>query len=114
MENQPSQKIQKHCNFEPEDFQDRILSMLWFNDIEWTERGNSGIIFQIPNMSRLTRRDSRKDTGPFTGPGEEKKWYGTLRYTPEGTWESIATQNGSFKETGHPVCKSISALVVEF
>ena len=32
------------------------------------------------------------------GLGEEKKWYGTLPYTPEG------------KDTGHPVFKSISAL----
>ena len=34
----------------------------------------------------------------FLGLGVEKKWYGTLPYTPEG------------KDTGHPVFKSISAL----
>ena len=37
--------------------------------------------------------------------------YGTLSCTPEGKCDSIATEMvGRFKETGHPVSKSISAL----
>ena len=47
----------------------------------------------------------------FLGPGDEKKWYGTLSYTPEGKWDSTATQVVErFKETGHRVLKNISAL----
>ena len=41
----------------------------------------------------------------------KKKWYGTLSYTPEEQWDSTATQMVErFKETNHPVFKSISAL----
>ena len=40
-----------------------------------------------------------------------KKWYGTPNYTPEGKWDSVATEMvGRFKETGYPVFKGISAL----
>ena len=38
----------------------------------------------------------------FFGPGYEKKWYGTLRYTPEGTWVSIATDGGTIQRNGSP------------
>ena len=43
--------------------------------------------------------------------GDEKKWYGTLSCTPKGQWDSSATQLVErFKETSHPVFKSISAV----
>ena len=44
-------------------------------------------------------------------PWRRIRWYGTLSYTPEGTWDSIASQKVErFKKSGHPVLKSISAL----
>ena len=47
----------------------------------------------------------------FLGPGDEKKWCGTLPYTPEGNWESTATRMlGRFTDTAHPIFKSICAL----
>ena len=43
----------------------------------------------------------------FLGPGDEKKWYGTL----SRKWDSPAARMVErFKGTGHPVFKSISAL----
>ena len=64
-------------------------------------------VFQIPNKSRITPRGH----WTFLGPRDEKKWYGALSYTLEGKWNSIATQMvGRFKETGHAVFNSISAL----
>ena len=44
------QKIQKDLqvrNMEPEKFEDRIVFMSMFNDIEWTQRGNSEIYFKF-------------------------------------------------------------------
>ena len=59
----------------------------------------------------MGEKDSRKDTGRSSGPGDEKKWYGTLLYTSEGKWDATATQMVErFKDTRHPVFKSISAL----
>ena len=66
-----------------------------------TKNGNDGICISNSEKSRNTR----------LGPGDEKKCYGTLPYTPEGKCDSTATQMvEQFKDTGHPVFKSISAL----
>ena len=47
----------------------------------------------------------------FVGPGDEKKWYGTRDYKPEGKLNSIASQMvQKFKETGRPVFTSVSVL----
>ena len=60
-------------------------------------------VFRIQKEARNTRT--------FLGPGDEKKWYGTLPCTPEGKWDSTATQMVErFKDTDHPVFKGISAL----
>ena len=46
----------------------------------------------------------------FLCPGDEKKWYGTLPNTPEGKRDSTVTQMVErFKDTCHPVFKSINA-----
>ena len=55
------QKIQKDLkdrNIEPENFEHRIIFMSMLNDIDWSERciANS-------EQVRITRRDSREDTG---------------------------------------------------
>ena len=84
-----------------------------FNDIEGQREEILYLnnLFQIPKSSRSMRRDSREDIGHSSGPGNEKKWYGTLSETPEGNWDSTATQMVErVKETSHPVFKSISAL----
>ena len=68
--------------------------------------------FKFRKNSRSMRRDSREDTGHSSAlVGDEKKWYGTPSYTPEGKWDSTAAQMVErFKETAHPVFKSTSAL----
>ena len=58
-----SKKNLKDRNIEPEKFEDRIIFMSMFNDIDWSKRGHSERCIQIPNKSRITRRDSREDTG---------------------------------------------------
>ena len=47
----------------------------------------------------------------FLGPGDEKKWYGTLSYKPDGKWDSAASSMVQrFAETCHQIFKGISAL----
>ena len=48
-------------------------------------------VFQIPNKSRITRKDAREDK-TFLSSGDEKKWCGTFSYPPEGKCDSTATQ----------------------
>ena len=62
------QKIQKDLqdrSIDPGHFEDRIIFMSMFNDIDWTKRRNPDA-FQIPNTSRITWRDSREDNGHFS------------------------------------------------
>ena len=65
--------------------------MSMFNDIDWTKRGNSERC--ISNAEQVKNYAERFSRGHWTflGPGDEKKWYGTLSYTPEGKSVSIAT-----------------------
>ena len=47
----------------------------------------------------------------FLGPGSEEKLYGISSYAQKGEWDSTANKMVQrFKETGHLVFKSISAL----
>ena len=108
------QKIQndlRERNIEPETFTDRIIFMSMCNDNDWTRKGNDGIC--ISNFEKVKAYAKRFSQGHWTflGLGDEKKWYGTLTYTPEGKWDSTATHMVErFKDTAHPVFKSISAL----
>ena len=90
----------------------RIIFVSMFNDIDWTRRENSEKC--ISNSEQVKNYAERFSRGhwSFPGPGDEQKWYGTLSCTPEGKWDSIATEmvgHGHFKDTGHPVFNGISA-----
>ena len=98
------QKIQEDLqdrNVEPEDFEDRIIVMSMFNDIEWTKRGISETcISNSEQVKNYAKRFSRGHSS-FLGPGDEKKGYGTLSCTVEGKWDSIAAEMvGHFTEAG--------------
>ena len=98
-------------SIEPEKFIDRINFMSMFNDIDWTRKGNDGTC--ISNSEKVKEYAKRFSQGHWTflGLGDEKKWYGTLPYTPEGKWDTTATQRVKrFQDTSHPVLESISAL----
>ena len=108
---QEVQKILQKWNINPEEFTDRIIFMPMFNDIDWTRKGNDGIC--IPNSEKLrnTRKRFSRGHWTFLGPGDDKKWYGTLLCAPEGKWDSTATQMVErWKNTSLPVFKNISAL----
>ena len=71
-------------NIEPEKFEDRFVFMPMFNDIDWTKRGNSEKC--KPKSEHVKNFAERFSRGHWTflGPGDEKKWYGTLSYTLGG------------------------------
>ena len=52
-------------NIEPEKFEDRIIFMSMFNDIDWTAKGNEEKCISNQTKSRCTRRGFRKDIGRF-------------------------------------------------
>ena len=93
-------------------FTDQIIFMSMFNDIDWTRKGNDEIC--ISNSQKNVKDYAKRflqGHSTFFGPGDEKKWYGTLPDTRERKWDSFAAQMVErFKDTGHPVLKSISAL----
>ena len=69
----------------------------------------------VSNSERIKNYAKRFSQGQWTflGPADEQKWYGTLPYTPEGKWDSLQPLKimvERFKDTGHPVFKSISAV----
>ena len=98
-------------NIEREKFEDRIIFMSMFNDIDEDEERKFGKMhFKSEQVKNYAMRFSRGHW-TFLGPRDEKKFYGTPSYTPEGKWDSIAPQMvDRFKETSQPVFKSISAL----
>ena len=67
----------EHCT-------DWIIFMSMINDIDWTRKGNDGIC--ISNSEKVNEYAKRfsQEQWTFLGPGDEKKWYGTLPETPEG------------------------------
>ena len=85
--------------------------MSMFNDIEWTKKENlEQCISNAQTVENFAKRFSQGHW-TFLGPGDEKKWYGILCFSLEGEWDSTATPMVErFKETNHPVFKSISAL----
>ena len=79
-------------------FGDRIIFMSMFNDIDWTRKRNEEICLSNAHWT-------------FLGLGNEKKSCGGHNCEVEGKWNSIASQmKQRFKETGHQIFTSASAL----
>ena len=77
--------------FEPEEFQDKIIFMSRIYDIDWTEKGHS--VKCNPNSNQIKNYVEKFSQGhlTFLVPGDERKWYGTLCYKPDGKWDSVAS-----------------------
>ena len=111
---QMHQEIQddlKKRNIEPEKITDRIIFFTMFNDIDWTRKGNDEICISNSENVKTYAKKFSQGHWTFLGPGDEKTWYGESKYPPEGKLNSVASQMAQrFKETGHPVFTSASAL----
>ena len=102
--------VQKR-NIEPEKFTDRIIFMSMCNDIDWTRKGNDEICISNSEKVKMYAKRFSQGHWTFLGLEDEKKWYGNRNYKPEGKWTSVASKMVQrFKETGHPVFTSASAL----
>ena len=76
-------------NIEREKYEDRIIFMSMFNDIEEDEeRKFDSNSEQVKNYAERFSRGHWS----FLGPRDERKFYGTPSYTSEGKWDSIAPQ----------------------
>ena len=85
--------------------------MSMFNDIKWTRKETMKFVFRIQKKARCTRRDSRRDIGRSSVFETKRSGMELFLTHLKEKWVSAATQMVErFKETGHPVFKSISAL----
>ena len=85
--------------------------MSMFNENEWTKKRNSEKCFSNSEQVKNYAKRFSRGHWTFFDPGHEKKWHGHLSSTLDSKWDSAATQMVErFKEAGHPVFKSISAL----
>ena len=101
------QKIQQDLerrNIQPEEFKDRIIFM---------SMRNTNVEDFVSNAEKVKNYAMRFSQGhwTFSGPGSEEKWYGSSSHARKGQWNCTAAKMVQrFKETGHLVFKSISAL----
>ena len=82
--------------------------MSMFNDILWKTDGENC----ISNAEKVRNYAMKFLQGHWTflGPGSEEGWYGDS-HDQKGQWDRTANKMVQrFKETGHPVFKSTSAL----
>ena len=95
-------------NTQPEEFTDRIIFMSMFNDIE--RNSNDEIcVSNAEKVKKYAMRFSQRDW-TFLRPGSEEKRYGDS-HDQEGQWSCTANKMVQrFKEIGHLVFNSISAL----
>ena len=107
-------QIQKDLNAgprNPEQFQEIVLFVSMFNDIDWKKNGNSAeCIWTSKHVSDYAKEFPRGHWS-FLGPGNEEKWYGTYAHKPEGTRDQQGNQTiDQFQQSGHPIFRGTSAL----
>ena len=79
------QKIQvdlQERNVELEKFEDRIIFMSMFNDIEWTKKGDDENCISKSEKVKTCAKRFSQGQWTFLGFGDEKKWYGNCNYKP--------------------------------
>ena len=95
----------------PEDFQDRIIFMSMYNDVDWSQ-GKEIFKTCVSHSAEVKAHAHRLPKGhwSFLGPGTEEKWYGTHTYKPEGLWNrSAEMMMPNLGESGHPAFRATCA-----
>ena len=105
-------KIQKDLqeqDIEPEKFEDRIIFMSMFNDIEWTKRRIQINVFQISEqVEKYAKGFSRGHPSALETKSSGMEL--TVIHLKEDGILPATQMVERFKETGHPVFKTISAV----
>ena len=108
------QKIQNDLqerNIVPEKVEDRIVVMSMSNSIEWTRKGNGGNCISNSEKVKTHAREILAGTLDFPRPWRRKEVVWKLRQQTGWKCDFIASQMVQrFKETGHRVFTSASAL----
>ena len=114
-----TQKIQKDLqnqHIEREDFEDRIIFMSMFKDIDWTKKKFSRMSFEFRKRSRITQTGFRVDIG--LSYVQEKKTHGVER-TPANLKEVeyfCWCHGGKFQQkwrSDFPRCQSVESRILE-
>ena len=105
------QKLMKHLQCEPEQFNDRIIFMSMYNDIVCGEKGNTERCeYNSQTAANYARRFPRARSS-FLGAGSEKKLCGTYSDKPDRAWDKTAEQMMmNFSESGHPIFRAFRAI----
>ena len=97
-----AQKDLEDKNIQPESFEDQNIFMSMSNDILWkTDHENDD---KVKNYAKKFLPGH----WTFLGPASEERWYGDS-HDQQGQWDRTAKEK-RFKETGHPIFTSTSAL----
>ena len=85
--------------------------MSMFNDIVWDAKGNDETCDNNSKTIKQYARRCPRGHWSFSGPGSEKKWYGTYVCKPDGSRNRTAEKMlQNFGGSGHMVFRGTSAL----
>ena len=75
--------------------------------LDGERKGNTERCEYISQTVANYARKFPRDHPSFSGPGSEKKWYGTYTDKPDGKWDQIAeNMMTSFSDSGHPLLRA--------
>ena len=99
-----TRSVQKlaQSGIKPDNFTNRIIFMSMYNDIDWSknEENFKNMYFELYGNQDVCK--------PIR---TEEKWYGPRTYKPEREWNCSAdVMTITLKDSGHPVCRTTSAL----
>ena len=103
--------MEDELKIHPQNFEDRIMFMSMYNDIDWTRKDNRGLCVEIHHELLNMPESFPWVVGLSLVQEGEHKWYGTVSYKPNGEWnctaELIMLKSA---ESGHPVFRGTSPL----
>ena len=106
-----SRKIWTLDEKDPDRFERRIPFMPKINDIDWAKIGNSSECISNAREVSDNTKECHRGHCSFLGPGDDKKWYGTCNFKPEGKWDQQTNRLIDVcAQSGHPAFPFISVL----
>ena len=84
------QSLMRDLQWEPENFENRIIFMSMYNDIAWQEKGNKERCEYNPQTVANCARKFPHGHWSFLGQGSEEKGHGTYTDKSDGSWNQSA------------------------
>ena len=98
-------------NILPEHFEDRIIFVSMYNDVDWRKGGHEEMCMSNSSNVAAYAGTIPVGHGSSLAPGTEEKWHGTHDYKPNGLWNNVAEMmTVNLRESGNPLFRGTSAL----